>query len=125
MPQEFGVCDIGCSCGEFAWVINEIPTCCADPNTVRIFLLGAVVGIFRVVGLFACNCAEGHEDGQINSAWVVENAPDDALDVSDVVFAQVWGCVGGERVLCFAAVLSGLRLVGAILRFGGRGMPLF
>ena len=28
-------------------------------------------------------------------------------------------------MLCFAAVLSRLRLVGAILRSGGRGMPVF
>ena len=31
----------------------------------------------------------------------------------------------GERALCFTAILSGLRLVGAILRFGGRGVPVF
>ena len=80
-------------------------------------------GIFCVLGLFACNCAKGHKDGQINSVCIVENAHDDAFEVFDVVFAQAWGCVGGERALCFAAVLSGLWLVGAIFWFGGQGMP--
>ena len=42
VPQEFGGRDVGCSRGEFAGVINEISTC-RDPNTVGIFLLGAVV----------------------------------------------------------------------------------
>ena len=43
----------------------------------------------------------------------------------DVAFAQAWGCVVGERVLCFAAVLSGLRLVGAILQFRGGSVLVF
>ena len=43
----------------------------------------------------------------------------------EVVFAQAWRCVGGERALCVAVVLSGLRLVGAILWFRGQGIPVF
>ena len=82
-------------------------------------------GIFRALLLFACNRAEGHEDGQIDSPSIVENAPDDTLDVFDVVFAQAWRCVGGEGVLCFSAILFGSRLVGAILQFRGQRMPLF
>ena len=42
---------------------------------------------FHALGLFARNCAEGHEDGQINGACIVENAPNDTLDMFDVVFA--------------------------------------
>jgi hypothetical protein len=56
---------------------------------------------------------------------LVENAPDNELDVFVVVFAQAWRCIGGERVLCFDIVLSGLRLVEAIFWFRGWDMPVF
>ena len=48
VPQELGSHDVGCSCGEFSWVINEISTVC-DLNTVGIFLLGAVAGDYPCV----------------------------------------------------------------------------
>ncbi len=41
---------------------------------------------FGAFGLFTCNCAERHEDGEINSLRIIEDAPDDTLDLLDVLF---------------------------------------
>ena len=61
--------------------------------------------VLRPFRLFACYCAECHEHGEVDSAGVVENAPDDALDVSDVVVAEGGRRVGREEMLGFAAKL--------------------
>ncbi len=55
--------------------------------------------------LLACYHAECHEHGEVDSAGVVEDAPDDALDVFDVCIAEEGRCVGREGTLCFAAKL--------------------
>ncbi len=48
VPQELGNCDVGCSRGEFARVINEIPIC-HDTDTVGIIFLEAVVDDYLCV----------------------------------------------------------------------------
>jgi hypothetical protein len=57
----------------------------------QLFCFGhCVIHPFR---LFACYCAECHEHSEVDSASVVKDAPDDVLDVFDVVVAE-----GGRRV---------------------------
>jgi hypothetical protein len=55
--------------------------------------------------LLACYCAECHEHGKVNSTSIVKDAPNDALDVSDVVVAEGGRRVGREEMLGFAAKL--------------------
>jgi hypothetical protein len=42
-------------------------------------------GILCSIRLFAGNCAEGHENGEVNSSGVIEDASNDALHMLDVI----------------------------------------
>jgi hypothetical protein len=75
--------------------------------------------------LLACYCAECHEHGEVDSMGVVEDAPDDALDVFDVCIAEEGRRVGGEATLGFAAKLFRLGSVGTMLRLWRGGMLVF
>jgi hypothetical protein len=75
--------------------------------------------------LFACYCAECHEHGEVDSAGIVENAPDDALDVFDVCVAEGGRHVGREGMLGFAAKMFRLGSVGTMLRLWWGGMLVF
>jgi hypothetical protein len=56
---------------------------------------------------------------------IVEDAPDDALDLFDVCVADEERCVRREGMLGFAAKLFRLRSVGIILRLWRGGMLVF
>ena len=56
--------------------------------------LHCLVGAF---GLFACDCAEGHEDCQVDGAGIIQYAPDHALDFSS---SESGGEVSGSIGLC-------------------------
>ena len=69
-------------------------------------------------GLFVGNGAEGHEDGDINTAGIVEDGPDDLLNAGDTMFVKGWGVVMGYGKLgCFAVLFWGA-LIWAVLGFG-------
>jgi hypothetical protein len=69
--------------------------------------------------------AECHEHGEVDSTGVVEDAPDDALDVFDVCVAEEGRCVGREGMLGFTAKLFRLGSVGTMLRLWWGGMLVF
>ncbi len=75
--------------------------------------------------LFAYYCAECHEHGEVDSAGVVEDASNDALDMFDVCIAEGGRRVGREGTLGFAAKLFRLGSVGTILRLRRGGMLVF
>ncbi len=81
--------------------------------------------VLRSFQLFACYCAECREHGEVDSAGVVEDAPNDALDVFDVCIAEGGRRVGKEGTLGFAAKLFRLGSVGTILRLWRGGMLVF
>jgi hypothetical protein len=41
---------------------------------------------FGAFGLFACNCAEDHADGEVDGLCIIEDDPNDTLDLIDVLF---------------------------------------
>jgi hypothetical protein len=69
--------------------------------------------------------AECHEHSEVDSAGVVEDAPNDALDMFDVCVAEEGRCVGREGTLGFAAKLFRLGSVGTILKLWQGGMLVF
>jgi hypothetical protein len=75
--------------------------------------------------LLACYCAECHEHGEVDSTGIVEDAPDDALDVFDVCIAEEGRRVGREGTLGFTAKLFRLGRVGTMLRLWRGGMLVF
>ncbi len=75
--------------------------------------------------LFSCYHAECHEHGEVDSQGVVEDAPDDALDVFDVYIAEGGRCVKREETLGFAAKMFWLGSVGTMLRLRRGGMLVF
>jgi hypothetical protein len=81
--------------------------------------------VLRPFRLFARYCAECHEHGEVDSAGVLEDAPDDALDVFDVCIAEVGRRVGREGTLGFAAKLLRLGSVWTMLRLWRGGMFVF
>jgi hypothetical protein len=75
--------------------------------------------------LLARYCAEYHEHGEVNITGIVEDAPDDALDVFDVCIAAEGRRVGGAGTLGFAAKLFRLGSVGTMLRLWRGGVLVF
>ncbi len=75
--------------------------------------------------MLACYCAECHEHGEVDSTGVVENSPDDTLDVFDVCVTEEGRCVGREGTLGFAAKLCRLGSLGTMLRLWWGGMLVF
>ncbi len=75
--------------------------------------------------LLTCYRAECHEHGEVDSTDVVEDDPDDALDVLDVCIAEEGRCVGRERTLGFAGKLFRLGSVRTMLRLWQGGMLVF
>jgi hypothetical protein len=69
--------------------------------------------------------AECHEHGEFDSAGIVEDAPNDALDVFDVCIAEQGRRVGREGTLGFTANLFRLGSVGTMLRLWRGGMLVF
>ena len=43
-------------------------------------------GVLHNFWFFAHDCAEGHENGEVHSSSVIEDASDDLLHVFDIVF---------------------------------------
>jgi hypothetical protein len=81
--------------------------------------------VLRPFRLFAPYCAECHEHGEVNSPNVVEDAPDDALDVFDVCIAEGGRRVRMEGLLGFAAKMFRLGSVGTMLMLRRGGMLVF
>jgi hypothetical protein len=73
----------------------------------------------------ACYRAECHEHGEVDSTGIVEDAPDDALDVFDVCVAEEGRHVGREGTLGSAAKLFWLGSIGTTLRLWQGGMLVF
>ncbi len=69
--------------------------------------------------MLAGYCAEGHEDGEVNGLCVVEDAPDDALDLFDVLFGEGRRCDWCDWLLSSANVLFGLRVEWTMLGVSG------
>jgi hypothetical protein len=61
-------------------------------------------------------CAECHEHSEVDITVVVEDAPNDALDVFDVCIAEEGRRVGREGTLGFPAKLFRLGSIGTMLR---------
>ena len=59
-------------------------------GTVVEELCNRKVGALGGTRLFVGNGAEGHEDGDINTAGIVEDGADDLLDTSDTGVAEGW-----------------------------------
>ena len=59
--------------------------------------------VLRPFRLLACYHAKCHEHGEDDSAGIVKDAPNDALDVFDVCMAEGGRRVGREGMLGFAA----------------------
>jgi hypothetical protein len=75
--------------------------------------------------LLACYRAECHEHGEVDSAGIVEDAPDDALDVFDVCIAEEGRRVGRKGTLGFASKLFRLGSIGTMSRLWRGGMLVF
>ena len=87
-------------------------------GTVVEELCNRKVGALGGTCLFVGNGAERHEDGDIDTAGIVEDGPDDLLNAGDTVFVKGWGVVMGYGKLgCFAVLFWGA-LIWAVLGFG-------
>ena len=73
----------------------------------------------------ACYRAECHEHGEVDSTGIVEDAPDDAMDVFDVCVAEEGRRIGREGTLGFAAKLFRLGIIGTMLGLGGEACLYF
>ena len=59
-------------------------------GTVVEELCNGKVGASGGARLFVGNCAECHEDGDIDTSGVVEDGPNDLLDTGDTGFVKGW-----------------------------------
>jgi hypothetical protein len=75
--------------------------------------------------LLARYCAECHEHSEVDSTGVVEDAPDDALEMFDISVAEEGRRVGREGTLGFADKLFRLGSIGTMLRLWRGGMLVF
>ncbi len=81
--------------------------------------------VLRQIRLFARYCAECLEYGEVDSAGIVQDAPNDPLDVFDVCVTEGGRHVGREGTLGFAAKLVRMGSVGTKLRLWQGGMLVF
>ena len=87
-------------------------------GTVVEELCNRKVGALGGTRLFVGNGAECHEDGDIDTAGIVEYGPNDLLNAGDTVFVEGWGVVRKYGKLGGFAVLFWGALMWAVLGFG-------